>query len=530
MPPLPPHRSRFARLALPAALLLLLAGALAQILFGFSHFGQAGHAWGADDAYISYRYAENLASGNGLVFNPGERVEGFSNLLYVLLLAPAFALAGRNGLYAVSAGFNLTCAVAALLLLHRFARRRLGEGRAGGVALLFALTPPLWVAVASGLETPLLLLLQIALWLAAERTLEEGVRLPPPWLLPLLGALSVLARADGFLTPLLAGGYLLLRGRRRAAGGVFGATLAAFGSLTAWRLAYYGWPLPNTVYAKVDGPLALRAEHGALQLASAALATGLLFHLAVVGIATFRALRGFGWRRLDPGRGLPFPALFAAAWLAYFVYVGGDVFYDRFLLILFPMGAYLLLGLDEVRSPGRGAALVSLLLLLQLVPLRTDPRFAYRHPKYDDWIVLGRHLGAHHPGARLAIDAAGKVPFFSGLETIDMLGLTDAHIGHGKAEERGYFRVGHAKSDLDYVLGRRPDLIALWLKDAHDLPPGPSEAPRRLEERGYRLLYLLNSGVSPKRENLLVLRGAGDREVDARFAEGYRYAVFEREP
>ena len=40
-----------------------------------------------DDAYISYRYAENFIQGNGLVFNPGERVEGYTNFLWIILLS-----------------------------------------------------------------------------------------------------------------------------------------------------------------------------------------------------------------------------------------------------------------------------------------------------------------------------------------------------------------------------------------------------------------------------------------------------------
>ena len=48
-----------------------------------------------DDAFISFRYARNLLEGHGLVFNPGERVEGYTNLLWVLELA---ALWGAFGL------------------------------------------------------------------------------------------------------------------------------------------------------------------------------------------------------------------------------------------------------------------------------------------------------------------------------------------------------------------------------------------------------------------------------------------------
>ena len=47
----------------------------------------------ADDSYISFRYVDNWVRGHGLVFNPGERVMGYSNFLWIVLLYP-FALVG----------------------------------------------------------------------------------------------------------------------------------------------------------------------------------------------------------------------------------------------------------------------------------------------------------------------------------------------------------------------------------------------------------------------------------------------------
>ena len=47
----------------------------------------------ADDAYITFRYVDNWVRGHGLVFNPGERVMGYSNFLWVVVLYP-FALLG----------------------------------------------------------------------------------------------------------------------------------------------------------------------------------------------------------------------------------------------------------------------------------------------------------------------------------------------------------------------------------------------------------------------------------------------------
>ncbi|HYX23309.1 MAG TPA: hypothetical protein VFC23_04085, partial [Thermoanaerobaculia bacterium] len=393
---------------LALALLLLLAGCLLQILAGYSHPDLSGHAWGSDDAYISYRYSQHLASGQGLVFNPGERVEGFSNLLYVLLLAPAAALVPADRLYAVSAGLNVLFALVTLIVLHRFARRRLGPRAAGALALVIALCPPLWVWVASGLETPLVLLLQIATWVLVERTVEEkeegesGGRTAVLGLclLCLIAALCVLVRVDGFITPLLAAGFLVLRGRWRTALAVTGAAGATFAGTVLWRLSYYGWPLPNTYYAKVSGALPLRLEAGGLQVVSILLGTGMMVSLAALVVAGVQGLRGFSLRQRDLLPRLSFPVVFAAGWLGYYVYVGGDFYSDRFLLALFPMGAWVLLSLAAASGGRRAAAaLVLLLAAAQLAPLVTDPRFSYTAAKYDRWVTLGHFLGARHPGA-----------------------------------------------------------------------------------------------------------------------------------
>jgi hypothetical protein len=63
---------------LALGILVLLIGSVVQTLEGISG-PSPPQIWGLDDAYISYRYSQNLAQGKGLVFNRGERVEGYSN-------------------------------------------------------------------------------------------------------------------------------------------------------------------------------------------------------------------------------------------------------------------------------------------------------------------------------------------------------------------------------------------------------------------------------------------------------------------
>lgn len=490
-----------------AALAILALGCLLQAAWGYSHRDLSGHAAGSDDAYISYRYALNLIAGHGLVFNPGERVEGYTNLLYVLLMAPLAWLGGPDRLYPHSVALNLVFAALTVVQVGRYVSRRLDGFRGGLAALLLALCPSLWVAVASGLETPLVLWLQVAIWIAAEQVAGEGGKV---WRLAGLCVLLILTRADGFLLPGLAAAFLFLKGRRREALAVAATAAAAVGLLVLWRLSYYGWPLPNTYYAKVSGAPETRIRVALEQFSLVVTTTGLWIHLAAL-LFLVRKPR------------LSFPTLFFLPWIGYWIYVGGDVFYERFLLILFPMGLFALLCLGRDWQPWTLALVAVAAGAVQLLQISADPRFAWLPDRYDRWVLLGRHLGEHHPGAILASDSVGKVPYFSGLRTIDMLGLTDVHIAHLPAGGRAV--PGHSRSDPGYVLSRRPDLIASWINYSLDMDWG---LDRELyEASGYRVRYLVNAGREPREPNLIDAAALSEAQISRKVALGYDYAVLE---
>ena len=499
------------RAALAAGVAVLVAGALVHAFHGYSHEDLSGHAIGSDDAYISYRYARSLATGHGLTFNPGERVEGYSNLLHVALLAPVFLFARDAAAHPVSVALSLIFAVAALALFHRRVRARHGPLAAAAAALLFAAWPALWLWTASGMETALVLLLQVALW--AEVTREDGEDEARALIVVIV--LLVLARADGFVSAGLGVTFLALRGDRRARAASI-ALAASMAVLVAIRLVYYGHPLPNTYYAKVSGPLAARIADASGQLADLALQAGLLPYLVILVVAAF------GWR----GRRPPYEPLFAAGWLAYWIYVGGDVFGERFLLVLVPLGAAVLARWIADGRRGLAAVALGVALLFQVAPLVSDRRFRYASARYDRWVELGRLLShPEHRGRTLAIDAAGKAPYYSRLPTIDMLGLTDAHIGHRPAAR---FSVGHNKHDADYVLSRNPDFIATWIDEGLDLR---WDLPRaRYEAAGYRLRWLLYARRFPPADRAAIVdvRSLDAAEVQRLVSEGWQYAVVER--
>jgi arabinofuranosyltransferase len=540
-----PRRPLFFTL-LAVALVFLVGGSLVQILYGTSAGGGAWHAWGTDDAYITYRYAQNLATGNGLVFNAGERVEGYSSLLHVVLLVPVYLLTGAQHIYAGAAALNLFCMVLAFILFTLHVRRTRGPDQAVLAALLFGASPLLWLVVAMGMETPVVMLIQIVFWIQMENMTgrgRDGAGLEAAWpgaggwwvrhgfLVSIL--LLLAARADGFLMPAAGALYLFLAGRRRQAAQAAAVMAGGMAVVTGWRLFYYGFPFPNTYYVKVSGPLAERWWSGALLLRDILMDGGLGFYLLaflfawVVSLAAWKTM-GNG-REGEQGRWpLPgFGAFFGIPFLLYFIHVGGDVYRERFLVVLIPLGIACLLAYLGPRM--KQAALIFVVLLaflVQLRPLALDQRFVYIRDKYDAWVTLGEFLRLEHPDDFLAVDAAGKIPFYSGLRTIDMLGLADATIAH---QEASFFRVGHNKSDVEYVLSREPDLIAVMSEDL-DMNYRWGLKRDRYREAGYSLRYVVNCEFTSRgRRDVLDVAGKTPDEIQALVMRGYRYGVLQRQ-
>ena len=511
-------RIDLARLALVAALLALVAGAWVQYRYGYTP--GAFTALGGDDAYISFRYARNLFEGHGLVFNPGERVEGYSNLLFVLLTVPAF-LVGASFAWPWSCLLNVVFTAGTVMLIHRHVAARCGWKFAAVAAGLLVAHPVQWYWPTTGMETSLVVLLQVATWCLSVRQAER----PRRGVLAALAAVAVLCvmvRADGIVPPAVAALYLYCQGRRRDAAvlaAVAGATLAA---LTLWRLSYYGLPLPNTYYAKVyDDPL-IRAGIAGRQLLGMIVSPGIgVFIVACLVGVTLNARSILTARSLTAVR---FEPLLAATLIAYYVYVGGDFMGERFLLACVPLGTVLALSWfrDDTAKLLIAAAF---LLTMQGSLLLTEARFTYAADKRDLWVTLGRFLGERHPEAVLAAAHIGKLAYFSGLPTIDMLGLTDPVIARAPVRAGWNAAPGHGKYDPGYVLGRAPELIAEWVAD-DNFNLFRDMGREAWEGAGYRVKYL----VSPLSNVILDVDGMNQDAMSRLRRRGYIFAVLWRPP
>ena len=189
-----------------------------------------------DDAYISYRYAENFASGQGLVFNAGERVEGYSNFLWVLILGLLKKAGIGVPLAAKILGF--LSLLAALVAVYKLVKRLTGDSlSAAGALLLMTTSFGLVFFSVTGLET--VFYAALVTWAACLFHRDEG-RISVGLSIILVAA--ALTRPEGVLFfPAMAAFELIKykRVQRRFVGAAL-VFLFSFGAFLLWRHAYYG--------------------------------------------------------------------------------------------------------------------------------------------------------------------------------------------------------------------------------------------------------------------------------------------------
>lgn len=314
-------------------------GVLVWVAFGLLLALALKLAWVSDDALITMRTVDNLVAGYGAVWNVGERVQAYTHPLWMLVLTAVYA--PLRDVYAAPlvAGLLCTAAAAAVLALG-VARSAVGAV----VALATLACSKAFVEYStSGLENPLShLLIALILWLYLGRPTT------PRSLLKLSLAVGLLAlnRQDMLLLagpPLavaaLAPGAPAARAALAGGGRRWGAAarallsparlaavalgLAPLGLWTLFSLFYYGFPFPNTAYAKLNTGLGAGelVPQGLLYLLNA-LEFDPLAPLAI-GLGAALPLVRRDWWAAAASAGI-------ALYLAYVVRIGGDFMSGRF--------------------------------------------------------------------------------------------------------------------------------------------------------------------------------------------------------
>lgn len=444
---------------------LALVGSLAVLALHAAHY----MPFLADDALISLRYADRFIDGLGLTWTEGARVEGYSNLLWILL-ASALGRIGLDLVDAVRLLGVLCTAVTAGAIVYRHPPRGPADLVPLAVGLLtYVLAGPTAIWAIGGMEQPLVAALLAWALVLTQRSLADGA--PDRLLLPIsaLLALLCLARPDGplfsvavFLAVFLVKGWKPASWRRALK--VISLPVLAFAGQMLFRLLYYGDWVPNTARVKVspslthlgggvhylwDGFLALTPLSG---LAALVVLAGLLSRRRFAEIASFVTT--------------------GLLWAAYLVGIGGDIFpgWRHFVPLIVVMALVNAQGAKwAIAHPAlrRGRPLQAAVLAGALVWFfhvqGQDPtnRRAVTERWEWDGKVVGQMLkrGFGPAGPLLAVTAAGCLPYWSELPSLDMMGLNDATLARHRPRGFGEGYIGHELGDGRYVLGRKPDLV-----------------------------------------------------------------------
>ena len=443
-----------------------------------------------DDAYIAFRYARHLADGYGLgAWNrTGDRVEGYSSLIWMLLLA----LAARTGLD-LQLTSKLLGGCAALLAIGMLMRQR--DDRPAFLAGLFlALYLPFAFYAASSMEA------------VAFTSLVTLALIGPVEWQPIVATLLVAMRPEGALVAgvaTLALAWWRERLRWIVATGVAGALTFAVIAMHRW--TSFHALAPNTYYAKVAG-----GGLGHVQLGLAYVGSWLLAHAAVV---VFLAIGAVAVRRAVDRRGWTCLALFVA-YVAYLATVGGDAptafpLWRQFVHVAPAWVLLAMIGCTMVVPNRRWAQVavavglaLSANLGIALVHERGGPR-----PGAADYVSWLKSLAT--PQTTISSSYAGALPFVVDAVHIDALGLNTPYIAHhGTFDQDG---PQDSKTDMRWVVDQHPDIIEGYLSGL-----ALRRGARPEEILGTRRRKMILEMVSSPRfqQEYLFVRNAPDDRMD----------------
>ncbi len=462
-----------------------------------------------DDAFISFVYSRNLAKYGQLVFNLGERVEGYTNFLWTVLLAGLYKIGLAPEI--MSRVLGTLCAIATLGICA-FASNKLRNDEKWSAwdalpALLLAGVSGYACWSSGGLETQLftmLVTLGAVLYLVEEHPTRGSA---------IAFGLAALTRPEGilfFALTALHRSIVKLSRKQLIPTAHELRWVAWFLALVVphllWRRWYYRWWLPNTFYIKSSGGAGTWQQGGYYLLQFM-----LQLHLWAVPL-----LVGIGLaarRQKGPLQLYGYAALVIGAFCLYVASVGGDFMgLFRFAMPIVPLAALCAaLGLwllGQRTRPWVSAVVVVLLLAghawhAERVDRRSLTIGADRGidtPGFLRWYTadraaIGKWFGQYvKPDDYAAVGGAGAQVYYSDIRSLDCFGLSDEYIAHKVPAHSS--RPGHQKYAPDeYILSKKPTIITSHNYHIGNAPyVGGDEAMWRA--RGYHYVSVQIPGLS----------------------------------
>jgi arabinofuranosyltransferase len=318
------------------------------------------NAWLSDDAYITFRTVDNFVNGYGLTWNIAERVQTYTHPLWMFLVAAAYFFTREIFFTGLILSIVLSLVAAGLVAFRASHSVWLA---CAGLAVLTLSKASIDYAT-SGLENPLahlLLVIFLLIYLDVERNRppsvppvggDEGGGTKPLFWLAFLAALGMVNRADMllFYAPVIL--YVLVKARSIKAVGVVALGFLPFVLWELFSLLYYGFPFPNTAYAKLTSALIDRQDlmtEGLHYLLNSLRADTIT--LLVTGLGMLVPFLAREWRKLSVVAGM-------ALYLLYVVYVGGDFMSGRFFTVMLFAAVMLLVGSPKLAEKRTTQAIV----------------------------------------------------------------------------------------------------------------------------------------------------------------------------
>lgn len=430
---------------------------------------------GIDDAAITRNYAENIANGYGFVYYAGgERVEGATSFLWTLVVALAYYITPSPEFLVIGVCLSLAViAVFSVLSCSALMAQRLGLPQTPVIALtvlgVAGMPAYFFWAVFSMME--------IALWSATllflTWRLARLAERPKPWSMGVIAAAAILPliRPEGAAAALgllaLAG---VLMGRwPRGLLTAIGATVISAAALTGFRLVYFGYPVPNTFYAKVSSDRLQDVVDGAKYVFS--FVTGYPFAeilLLVWAAAAIWALGRHFSARPEGARALLLAAATIVGIFAVYAMLGGDHFaYWRFLIPVVPLlAAAPALALTALVSSHVGGVWTRIATAAAAVVWLGVAYGDLRQARFDLGIEyalvergldFGGLLNEFEPQPSLGVGPAGGIALAYDGEIRDLLGLNWVEMAHANPVKVGMRN--HASFDKETFWRHQPDLI-----------------------------------------------------------------------
>lgn len=444
-----------------------------------------------DDAYISFRYARNLAAGNGMVWNIGDDqpVQGYTNFLWTALMALpiGWGISIEECIKVLGVAIGLLTIISA----YRFATDLFKSKRKALVPALLLSTNYSFLAYCTGgLETQLVALLATTCWYIAFRAVNQksednldrskGIcsQQASILLISFVAGLAFLTRPDSVLISVPCIAYTitaLFRDKDVRYWNILPPLTLPFAAILAAKLSfsyfYYGSILPNTFYIKADSFSLINLKLGSLYLMQFLVFYGFIPIALLLIYKVLNAHHAVNPRKIE----LIYWFLGSTVLLTclYSLRVGGDFMEFRFLVPIMPIFFILLSKLILGLAPEYAVAILiglpffsavnfifSLPRLYGVESIRQLNDHIY-HPS-ENWIGIGKSLHSIFPDSpkdvTIGITPAGVIPFYSGLKSIDLLGLNDRHIARDGVVISS--RPGHTRGPrLDYLYRSNINLL-----------------------------------------------------------------------